>query len=309
LRYLVNKLGSAAITLLVIITLTFFLMHAIPGGPFDSAKKLPDSIMQNLNARYNLDDPLWRQYLAYLKNIAKGDLGVSIKYEGKTVNQIIREGFPVSALLGGIAITAAVFSGVLLGVVAALNRNRWLDYLVSLFVTGGTSIPSFVLSGLLIYFIAIKLMWLPPAFWEGPESAVLPVLALAWLPAATIARLVRSSMIEVLSQDYIKTARAKGLVMKTVVVRHALPNSILPVLTYLGPAAALILTGSFVVESIFTIPGLGKWFVMSVFNRDYTVIMGLTVFYGALLILMNTLVDIAYTLLDPRIRIFPAEER
>jgi oligopeptide transport system permease protein len=306
---LVNKVGSALITLLVIITLTFFLMHAIPGGPFDSAKQLPESIMQNLNARYNLDKPLWSQYLAYLTNLVQGDLGVSIKYEEKTVNDIIKEGFPISALIGGMAMAAAVISGVVLGVAAALYRNRLVDYFVTIFATAGSSIPSFVWAGLLMYFLAIKFRWLPPAFWEGPESAVLPVLALVWLPAATIARLVRTSMIEVLSKDYIKTARAKGLGMQAVVARHALPNAILPVLTYLGPAVALILTGSFVVESIFAIPGLGKWFVTSVANRDYTIIMGLTVFYSALLILMNMLVDIAYTLLDPRIRIGHAKER
>lgn len=303
MRYILGKLFSSLITILIIITITFVLMHTIPGGPFDSERALPESIIKNLQAKYNLDAPLWKQYVNYLQSIMTGDLGPSIQYDTKTVNQIIKEGFPVSALLGSIAVIAALISGVSLGILAALNKNRFCDYGVMLFATIGMSVPSFVLAALFIYFFSLKLGWLPAGLWTGPTSVVLPALSLAWLPAAVIARLTRSGMIEVLNQEFIKAGRARGVPESALILRHALPNAVLPVITYLGPTAAWVLTGSFVVESIFTIPGLGKWFVMSIGNRDYTVILGLAVFYSTILIVLNTLVDIAYTFLDPRIRI------
>ncbi|MBO8170122.1 MAG: ABC transporter permease [Thermoanaerobacteraceae bacterium] len=283
-------------------------MHVIPGGPFDSEKKLPEPILKNLNARYHLDDPLWVQYVDYLKNLARGDLGPSFKYETRTVNDIIREGFPVSATLGAIVILIALFVGLFLGVIAALNQNKWQDYGAILLATMGVSVPSFIVAGLVMYIFAVKLRWFPPALWEGPKSMVLPVISLAGLPTAVIARLMRSSMLEVLNQDYIKTAKAKGLATKVIIYRHALRNAILPVITYLGPAIAGIFTGSFVVENIFAIPGLGKWFVQSITNRDYSVILGVTVFYSALLIFMNMLVDIAYAIVDPRIKLSDMKE-
>jgi len=301
--YLMRKFSSALVAVLVIITVTFFLMHSIPGGPFDSERKLPNTIMKNINARYHLDDPLWVQYTDYLQNIVKGDLGPSFRYETRTVNDIIRDGFPVSAAIGAIVILLALGIGILLGVIAALNHNKWQDYGAMLIATIGVSVPSFIVAGLAMYVFAEKLRWFPPALWEGPESMVLPVIALAGLPTAVIARLMRSSMLEVLNQDYIKTARAKGLATRVIVYRHALRNAILPVVTYLGPAVAGIVTGSFIVENIFAIPGLGKWFVMSISNRDYPVILGVTIFYSTLLIFMNMIVDIAYAVIDPRIKL------
>lgn len=303
MKYVAGKLVSSLITILIIITITFVLMHVIPGGPFDSERALPETIIKNLQAQYNLDAPLWEQYVNYLQNIVKGDLGPSIQYDTKNVNQIIKEGFPVSALLGSAAIIVALITGVSFGIVAALKRNRFLDYGVLLFATIGISVPSFVLAALFIYFFSLKLGWLPAGLWRGPESIVLPALSLAWLPAAVIARLTRSGMLEALNQDFIKAARARGVPGSALIFRHALPSAVLPVITYLGPTAAWVLTGSFVVENIFAIPGLGKWFVMSIANRDYTVVLGLTIFYSTILIVLNTLVDIAYTFLDPRIRI------
>ncbi len=308
MTYLIRKMGSALIALMVIITITFVLMHSIPGGPFDSEKKLPDSIMENINARYHLNDPLWKQYVDYLKNLARGDMGPSFRYETRTVNDIIADGFPISATLGVIVILVALGFGIFLGIVAALNQNKWQDYGAILLATLGVSVPSFIVAGLAMYIFAVKLKWFPPALWQGPKSVVLPVVSLAGLPTAVIARLMRSSMLEVLSQDYIKTARAKGLATKVIIYRHALRNAILPVITYLGPAMAAIFTGSFVVESIFAIPGLGKWFVTSITNRDYPVILGVTVFYSTLLIFMNMLVDIAYAVVDPRIKLTDLKE-
>lgn len=301
--YLIKRMSSAMVALLAIITVTFALMHVIPGGPFDSEKKLPEPIMKNINARYHLDDPLWQQYTDYLTNLVKGDLGPSFRYETRTVNDIIREGFPVSATLGLVVMAIALAMGIFLGVTAAVNHHRWQDYAAIIIATLGVSVPSFVVAGLAMYFFAVKLQWFPPAMWEGPQSLVLPVIALAGLPTAVIARLMRSSMLEVLEQDYIKTARAMGLPSRIVIYRHALRNAILPVITYLGPATAAIFTGSFVVEHIFAIPGLGQWFVTSISNRDYPVILGVTVFYSALLIFTNALADIAYTMIDPRIKL------
>lgn len=301
--YIIRKVASGLITMLVIITITFILMHAIPGGPFDSERALPESIINNLNVRYNLDAPLWEQYSNYVQSVLKGDLGPSIKHETKTVNSIIKEGFPVSFLLGSIVLLAALLCGVMFGILSALNKNKWFDYGALMFSTIGISVPSFVLAALLIYYFSLKLGWFPAALWDGWTSMVLPVISLAWLPSAVITRLMRSSMLEIMSKDYIKAARARGIPTKALVLRHALPNAILPVITYLGPTAAWILTGSFVIEKIFAIPGLGQWFVLSISSRDYTVILGLTIFYSFILIGINILIDIVYTLLDPRIKL------
>ena len=291
------------LVLWIIVTVTFLLMHAIPGGPFTAEKALPEAVLKNIEARYHLNDPLPKQYWDYIANLLQGDLGPSFKYESRTVNEIISESFPISAELGAVAVVLSVLVGIPAGMLGALYQNRWPDHLVMLMATVGISVPSFILATLLIYIFALWLDLLPAAMWAGPEFAVLPSLALAGLPIAFIARLTRSSMLEVLSQDYIRTARAKGISPFKILWRHALKNAMLPVVTYLGPMIAAIFTGSFVIESIFAIPGLGRHFVTSIYNRDYTVILGITVFYSALLVIMNFLVDLAYVWLDPRIKL------
>lgn len=291
------------LALWLIITLTFFIMHSIPGGPFASEKKIPEDIKRNIEERYHLNDPLGKQYVDYLNNLVHFDLGPSFKYDYRTVNDIIKTGFPVSAILGLLALAFSLVVGLSAGIISALRQNRWQDYLSMILSTLSFSVPSFILSGLLMYFFAYKLQILPSAMWGTWQQAILPTLALAALPTAFIARLMRSSMLEVLQQDYMKTARAKGLSERVIVLRHAIRNAILPVVTYLGPTAAYVLTGSFVVESIFAIPGLGRWFVMSVLNRDYTVILGVTIFYCFLVMLLNFIVDLAYVAIDPRIKL------
>lgn len=303
LRFLVRRVVTIFISLFFVITLTFFMMKVIPGGPFTTDKKLPPAIEKNINEKYHLNDPLFKQYTDYLLRTAKGDLGPSFKYEDRTVNDIIAECFPVSATLGGYSILISLIFGLIAGIISALKQNKWQDYLAVVLASLGFSVPSFIIAGLLMYVFALKLRWFPPAMWGTPQQVVLPVLALALLPMATIARLMRSSMIEVLTQDYIKTARAKGLSERVVIYKHAIRNAILPVVTYLGPLVATILTGSFIIEFIFNIPGLGRWFVTSISNRDYTVIIGTTVFYSVLLMCMNLIVDIAYAFIDPRIKV------
>lgn len=301
-RYVLRRAATMSLALWLIITITFVTMYSVPGGPFSSEKKVPPTVLQNLNARYHLDDPYWKQYANYLLNVLKWDLGPSFKYD-RTVNEIINEGFPVSAQLGAVAVTFALGAGLILGVISAWKRNRWQDYTAMALATLGFSVPSFILSGLLMYIFAFKLMWLPPAMWGSWEHVVMPALALSALPTAFIARLMRSSMLEVLQQDYIKTARAKGLSPVYILMRHAVKNAIMPVVTYLGPLVATVFTGSFVVETIFAVPGLGRYFVLSILNRDYTLILGLTVFYSIFLMLMNFIVDIVYLFLDPRIKL------
>lgn len=303
LRYTVSRFLSMLLVLFIITTATFLLMHAIPGGPFTAEKNLPEAVLKNLNERYHLNDPLWKQYADYLANVVRGDLGPSFKYEARTVNDIIAESFPVSAELGLISVLIAVLTGIPMGIVAALRQNRWPDYLCMFFATIGISVPGFILATLFIYVFALQLELFPAAMWGGPEYVVLPAVALAAFPTAFIARLTRSSMLEVLSQDFIRTARAKGLGPLAVIWRHALKNALIPVVTYLGPLIAAILTGSFVIESIFAIPGLGRHFVTSIYNRDYTVILGITIFYSTLLVFLNFLVDLAYAWLDPRIKL------
>ncbi|MDF2500689.1 MAG: dppB 3 [Anaerosporomusa subterranea] len=301
--YMIKRFVSMLIVLLVIITATFTLMHSIPGGPFTDERNLPPAVMKNIEERYHLNDPLWMQYLDYLKNIARGDLGPSFKYESRTVNEIIAESFPVSAELGAVTVLFSAAVGIPVGILSAFRQNKWPDYLAMFMGTIGISVPNFILATLLIYVFALKLEFLPAAMWGDFEYMILPALSLAGLPTAFIARLMRSSMLEVLSQDYIKTAKAKGLSNLLIIYRHALKNALIPVVTYLGPLIAAIFTGSFVIETIFAIPGLGRHFVTSIYNRDYTVILGVTVFYSTLLVFLNFLVDIAYVLLDPRIKL------
>ncbi|NLL18227.1 MAG: ABC transporter permease [Clostridia bacterium] len=307
-RFFSRRLVTMLLALLFISTFTFFGMKVIPGGPFDSEKQLPPAIQKNIEEKYGLNDPLLKQYTDYLSGVIKGDLGPSFKYPNRSVNDIIKESFPVSAVLGCVAILLALSVGLCLGVLSALKQNQWQDYLAVIIATLGFSVPSFVLAALLQYVFAYKLGWVLPAMWGTWQQTILPAVSLAALPTATITRLMRSNMLEVLQEDYIRTARAKGLKNRVIIYRHAIRNALMPVVTYLGPMVASIFTGSFVVETIFAIPGLGRYFVNSVFNRDYTLIMGLTIFYSIFLMTMNLLVDLSYAVIDPRVKLTGKKE-
>ncbi|MCY7785016.1 MULTISPECIES: dipeptide ABC transporter permease DppB [unclassified Bacillus (in: firmicutes)] len=302
-RYMIKRFWAMAATILVITTLTFVLMKVIPGSPFNEERGTNEAVQKNLEAYYHLDDPLIFQYIFYLKSIITFDFGPSIKKPSDSVNDMLERGFPVSFELGMTAIVIAVISGLVLGIVAALRRNGFLDYAAMSLAVLGISIPNFILATLLIQQFAVNLKLFPAATWTSPIHMVLPTAALAVGPMAIIARLTRSSMVEVLTQDYIRTAKAKGLSPFKIIVKHALRNALMPVITVLGTLVASILTGSFVIEEIFAIPGMGKYFVESINQRDYPVIMGTTVFYSVILIIMLFLVDLAYGLLDPRIKL------
>lgn len=301
--YIIKRIFNAFIVLWIVITITFFLMHAIPGGPFTAEKSLPPYVLHSIEERYKLNDPLYKQYGDYLCNLVQGDLGPSFKYPGRSVNDIIKDGFPVSFKLGIEAILIAIIIGIPAGILAGVKKDKWQDRAVNFFTTLGVAVPSFVVAALLIYVLSTKLNLLPAAMWNGWRYEIMPALALSGMPMSFIARLTRSSMLDILSQDYIKTARAKGLSWSKVLIKHALLNSLIPVVTYLGPMTASILTGSFVIETIFAIPGLGQYFVTSIYNRDYTVILGVTIFYSVIVIVLNMVVDLLYPLLDPRIKI------
>lgn len=301
--YIIKRIFNAFIVLWIVITITFFLMHAIPGGPFTAEKSLPPYVLHSIEERYKLNDPLYKQYGDYLCNLVQGDLGPSFKYPGRSVNDIIKDGFPVSFKLGIEAILIAIIIGIPAGILAGVKKDKWQDRAVNFFTTLGVAVPSFVVAAVLIYVLSTKLHLLPAAMWNGWRYEIMPALALSGMPMSFIARLTRSSMLDILSQDYIKTARAKGLSWSKVLIKHALPNSLIPVVTYLGPMTASILTGSFVIETIFAIPGLGQYFVTSIYNRDYTVILGVTIFYSVIVIVLNMVVDLLYPLLDPRIKI------
>ncbi|MGF7533524.1 dipeptide ABC transporter permease DppB [Bacillus mexicanus] len=302
-RYVMKRFGAMAATILVITTLTFVLMKVIPGSPFNEERGTNEAVQKNLEAYYHLDDPLIFQYIIYLKSIITFDFGPSIKKPSDSVNDMLERGFPVSFELGMAAIVIAVISGLVLGVIAALRRNGFLDYAAMSLAVLGISIPNFILATLLIQQFAVNLKLFPAATWTSPIHMVLPTAALAVGPMAIIARLTRSSMVDVLTQDYIRTAKAKGLSPFIIIVKHALRNALMPVITVLGTLVASILTGSFVIEKIFAIPGMGKYFVESMNQRDYPVIMGTTVFYSVILIIMLFLVDLAYGFLDPRIKL------
>ncbi len=301
--YTLSRLVQAVPVLLVVATLTFGLLRLLPGGPFDREKTLPPEILHNIEARYHLDDTLAAQYLRYLADLARGDLGPSYKYVGRDVSQILADALPVSLQLGCVALALAVFFGVSLGLIAGVFRDRALDRTLMLLALLGVSLPSFVLGAGLILGVGLGLGWLPAALWESPRHVVLPALTLAALPTAYIAQLTRSSVIDVAELDFVRTARAKGLSELRVQLAHVLRNSLLAVVTYFGPLLAVLLTGSFVVEKIFAIPGIGRFFVTAVTNRDYPLVMGVTLLYAGLIIVANLLVDLAYGWLDPRIRV------
>ncbi|PTU30730.1 oligopeptide ABC transporter permease OppB [Stenotrophobium rhamnosiphilum] len=304
LRYAFIRLLSAIPALLILITLTFFMMRAAPGGPFDRERDVSPEVRAKLEQAYHLDESLWKQYGRYLTALSQGDLGPSFKYGDRSVNELIAVGFPVSLKIGGLAMLLALLLGGALGIVAALKQNGVIDYGVMTLAMVGISIPNYVFAPLAILLFAVTLGWLPAGGWNDGalSNLVLPVLALAAPQVAYIARLMRGSMIEVLHAPYIRTARAKGLSERVVILRHALRPALLPVLSYLGPASAGIITGSVVIEQIFGIPGIGRYFVTAALNRDYTVVMGVVIFYGVLVILFNFLVDLLYGVLDPRAR-------
>ncbi|RXE49385.1 oligopeptide ABC transporter permease OppB [Chromohalobacter israelensis] len=304
LTYTLKRLLMAVPTLLIVITISFFLMRIAPGGPFDGERQLPPEIEANLKAAYHLDEPLPQQYLRYMGNLLQGDFGPSFKYKDFSVTELIAQGFPVSLEIGGLAMLLALLVGLPLGVVAALRRNSGLDYAVMGAALAGIAVPNFVIAPILALVFGVLLAWLPAGGWNGGAlpNLILPVIALSIQQIAYIARMMRASMIEVLGSHYIRTARAKGLSERQVIWRHAIRPALLPVTSYLGPAIAGIITGSVVIEQIFGIPGIGRYFVQAALNRDYTLVMGTVVFYGALIVLMNLLVDLLYSALDPQIR-------
>lgn len=301
LKYTLKRLGLAVLTLLVIITITFVLMHSIPGDPFSNEKMIKPEIMANMKAKYGLDKPLPEQFLIYLNNLLHGDFGISIKYTNRTVNSLIAQGFPVSMSLGLVACALGIAMGVLFGIIAGCNRGRWPDYAVIIIAILGVSVPSFVFASLLQFVFGAKLGWLPVAGWKTLPCIVLPALGLRMI--AYIGRMMRTSMLDVLGQDYIKTARARGLSEGEIVRHHTLRNAITPIVTIAGSAVAGTLVGSFVIENIFNIPGMGKYLVNAVKESDYTVILGMTLFYAIILVLITFVVDLLYVAIDPRVRL------
>ncbi len=320
-KYIIRRILWFVPVLFAILLVTFLLAHAIPGGPFDFAgdRSLPESIRENLRAKYHLDWPIWKQFAAYLWDLAHLDMGPSFRYRAQTVNDIIGRTFPISFQLGVMAILLGLIIGIPAGTIAALRQNTWVDYVSSFIAILGVSIPNLVLGPFLIYVFAVRLGWLPAARWGADyttlylgvippptinfvKHAILPVVTLGTAQAAVFARLTRGSLLQVIREDYIRTARAKGLHERAVIVGHALKNSLIPVVTILGPLFAAIVTGTFVVEQIFGIPGMGTHFITSVGNRDYPVVMGTALVYAILLVIANLLVDITYAWLDPRIR-------
>jgi oligopeptide transport system permease protein len=300
-RYILNRILVAILTMFVLATVTFFLMHLVPGDPFAGPKVTPE-VKARLRAHYGLDKPLYRQYLVYMGNLLHGDFGYSLSKRGNRVNDIIAEAFPASLDLGIRSMICSIVLGLFFGIVAALNRGRPMDYLTVILVLVGISVPSFVVAGLLQYFFGVYLKILPVARYDTFRHTLLPTFALSLGTMATLARYMRASMLEVTTADYIKTAKAKGLRRIQIVWRHQIRNALFPILTILGPTIAMVLTGSFIIETIFAIPGLGRHYVVAMQNLDYTLMLGLTLFFGFFLIVMNLLVDFTYGLIDPRVR-------
>jgi oligopeptide transport system permease protein len=304
-RFLIRRFLSLIPTIFLIITFAFFIVHAAPGGPFASEKNAPPEIIENMKKKYHLDEPMYKQYFRYMSDVAKGDLGPSFRYKDYTVNQLIQQALPASALLGFLALALAVLAGIVAGIVSALKRNSWIDYLCMSFAVLGISIPLFVIGPILKLYLALKWKLLPTSGWLGGRFGwtvlIMPVVTLSLPYLASIARLTRASVLEVLRADYIRTARSKGLSEPVVVTKHVLKGALLPVVSYLGPALAYILTGAVVVETLFTVPGLGRFYVQAAVNRDYTLIIGDVIVVCVLMVVMNFLVDILYGFLDPRI--------
>ncbi len=303
-KYIIRRFLGLIPTLFVVVTISFFLIRLAPGGPFDSERRVTPEILANLEAKYNLDDPLLVQYGNYLLDVLRGDLGPSFVYQDYDVNYYIGAGLPNSMVLGGVALLLALTLGLGTGMISAVKQNKWPDYVTMSVAVIGISVPLFVIGPILMYIFAVQLSWLPVAGWIdrlGIAALILPAVTLAFPYFAYIARLSRASILEVLRSDYVRTARAKGLRFNTIMFRHVLKGGVLPVVSYLGPAFAGIVTGSIVVEQIFRVPGLGRYFIQSAFNRDYTMIMGTVIVYSVILLIMNFLVDVMYGYLDPRI--------
>lgn len=300
-RYILNRVLVAILTMFILATATFFLLRLVPGDPFAGPKVVPE-IKERLRIHYGLDKPLAEQYLIYMSNILRGDFGYSLAKRGHRVNKVIKDAFPASLDLGIPAMIIAIIFGLFFGIIAALNRGKPLDYLTVIMVLIGISVPSFVIAALLQYFFGVYLKILPVARYESFWHTLMPAFALSLGTMAVLARYMRASMLEVMTADYIKTAKAKGLRNTQIVIRHQIRNALFPILTILGPAIAMVLTGSFIIESIFAIPGLGRHYVLAMQNLDYTLVMGLTLFFGFFLIVMNLLVDFTYGIIDPRVR-------
>ena len=302
-KYVIKRLILAVLTVFVVATLTFFLMNAVPGGPYEAEKSISPQAKAALEAKFGLDQPLFRQYLTYLKNILHGDFGPSLKQRGRTVIDIILTKFPVSAKVGMISVLVSLLVGIPVGCIAAMNRGKASDSTIIVIATIGIAVPSFVVCSLSMYFFGVKLRWLPTVGLTSWKNYIMPVFSLSFYPTTYIVRLMRSAMLDVLGQDYMRTAKAKGVSQRASLFRHALRNAVLPVVTYLGPMMAYTLTGSFIVEKVFTIPGLGGEFVSSISNRDYMMIMGTTIFLATLMVFINFVVDIVYKFIDPRIKL------
>lgn len=302
-KFIVKRLAMMVATLFVILLITFLIMHAIPGGPYSAGKRLPEAIQAALDEKYNLNAPLYVQFWDYFQGVLHFDLGPSFKYEGMTVNELIAQGFPISAALGVFSMVFTLLLSIPLGIMAALKHGKWQDTLIGALTALGVTIPSFVVATLLDYFLAYKLNWFPVFGVATLKGYVLPVIALSGFYLAFMTRLTRSSLMDVMRSDYIRTARVKGLPEYKVVFRHGLRNSLIPVVTVLGPTLAGLLMGSFVVEKIFALPGMGRFFINSITNRDYTAIMGFTLFYATILVILVFLVDIVYSIIDPRIKL------
>ena len=300
---IVKRILLAIPVLWIVASITFVLVRIVPGGPFEGDKALPPEIVANLKAKYHLDRPVPEQYMFYMERLAHGDLGISYKYIGRTVNDILSDAFPVSLQLGGAGLLLAICFGVPLGTIAAVKRGSAADFAAMFLSTAGISVPGFVIGALLIFIFGIWLKILPVALWESPRHMILPALTLAVSPAAYLARLTRASVLEILEKDWVRTARSKGLSADKTVVKHVLRNALVPIATVLGPLTAILVTGSFVVEFMYAIPGMGRFFITAVSNRDYDLIMGTTLVFAVLLIISNTIVDIVYLILDPRMQV------
>lgn len=301
-KYIIKRVIAALLTLFLLVTVVFFLVRLIPGEPFTNPKLTP-AVRENLERYYGFDKPLWQQYLKYMGNLLQGNFGYSMKYTNKTVNYIIGQTFPFSADLGLRALCTAITFGLVLGIVAARNRGNGIDFVCVLVAILGTSIPDFIMGAILQYFFGIKWGLLPVAKYEGLEYTILPTLALSFYTLTSVSRIMRSSMLEVTSQDYIKTARSKGISEFRITWKHEVRNAIMPVLTVLGPTVAAVLTGTFVIEAMYAIPGMGKYYVESTINNDYSMVLGMTLFYGMFLVFCNLIVDLLYGLVDPRVRV------
>ncbi len=301
IKFLIKRLLQGLPVLFIVVTVTFFMMKLAPGGPFSTEKAIPKEILAKLNEQYHLNDPMLKQYIRYVGDVATANFGPSFKYPGRTVNELISTGFPITFELGFYALIVAVILGTISGIFAAIRPNTWQDYIPMSFSMAGICLPTMLMGPLLALIFGIWFEWLPVSGWDGPEYKILPAITLGTVYAAYIARLSRGGMLEILSQDFIRTARAKGVKEKMVIIKHALKGGLLPVVSFLGPAAAGLLSGSFVVETVFQIPGLGRYFVQASFNRDYTMIMGTTVFYALLIVLFNILSDTMQIVMNPKL--------